>query len=65
MTVPYRAILKGRRGAATELNAQYFLDGVHYLCMAEEKITTPALFDLAAFDTANAAPPQDLAEIEG
>ena len=57
MTVPYRAILKGRRGAATELNAQYFLDGVHYLRMAEEKVTTPALLDLAAFDAANAAPP--------
>lgn len=58
MTVPYRAILKGRRGAATELNAQYFLDGVHYLRMAEEKVTTPALFDLAAFDAANATPPR-------
>lgn len=57
MTVPYRAILKGRRGAATELNAQYFLDGVHYLHAAEEKVTTPALFDLASFDAANAPPP--------
>jgi DNA modification methylase len=56
MTVPYRAILKGRRGAATELNAQYFLDGVHYLRTAEEKVATPVLFDLAAFDAA-AAPP--------
>ena len=36
MTVPYRALLKGRRGAATELNAGYFLDGVHYLRAAEE-----------------------------
>lgn len=50
MTVPYRALLKGRRGAATELNAGYFLDGVHYLRMAEDKMTTPALFDLAAMD---------------
>jgi DNA modification methylase len=62
MTVPYRAILKGRRGAATELNAQYFLDGVHYLQMAQEKVTTPVLFDLAGFDAANAPPVADLAE---
>jgi hypothetical protein len=50
MTVPYRALLKGRRGAATELSATYFLDGVHYLHMAEEKMVTPQLFDVAAFD---------------
>lgn len=58
MTVPYRALLKGRRGAATELNAGYFLDGVHYLRMAEEKMTTPALFDLAGFDAADNPPPE-------
>jgi len=56
MTVPYRAILKGRRGAATELNADYFLDGVHYCRMAEEQVTTPQLFDLAKFDAANIPP---------
>jgi hypothetical protein len=56
MTVPYRALLKNRRGAATELNAGYFLDGVHYLRMAEEKMTTPALFDLAGFDAADTPP---------
>ena len=62
MTVPYRAILKGRRGAATELNATYFLDGVHYCRAAEEKMATPVLFDLAQFDAANAPPVTDLAE---
>ncbi len=51
------AILKGRRGAATELAAPYFLDGVKYLQMAEERMTTPQLFDLAKFDEANAPPP--------
>jgi hypothetical protein len=56
MTVPYRAILKGRRGAATELAAPYFLDGVRYLQMAEEQVSTPQLFDLAAFDAANTPP---------
>ncbi|MBR0871173.1 DNA methylase N-4 [Bradyrhizobium tropiciagri] len=50
MTVPYRALLKKRRGAATELSATYFMDGVHYLRAAEEKMATPALFDLAKFD---------------
>jgi hypothetical protein len=57
MTVPYRALLKGRRAAATELSATYFLDGVHYLQMAEEKMTTPQLFDLATFDALNTPPP--------
>ncbi|HYM31850.1 MAG TPA: DNA methyltransferase, partial [Candidatus Cybelea sp.] len=53
MTVPYRAILKKRRGAATELSATYFLDGVKYLEMAEQKMSTPALFDLAGLDAVN------------
>lgn len=56
-TVPYRALLKGRRGAMTELNATYFLDAVHYCRSAEENVTTPQLFDLAAFDAANTPPP--------
>lgn len=45
MTVPYRAILKGRRGAASELNPAYFLDGVHYLKAAEREVSMPTLFD--------------------
>jgi hypothetical protein len=59
MTVPYRAIMKGRRGAATELSTTYFADGVKYLRQAEEKKAVPALFDLAAFDAANSPPPSD------
>ncbi|MGJ4888920.1 hypothetical protein ACQR1Y_12040 [Bradyrhizobium sp. HKCCYLRH3099] len=46
MTVPYRALLKRRRGAATELSAAYYMDGVHYLRMAEEEMATPDLFAL-------------------
>jgi DNA modification methylase len=57
MTVPYRALLKKRRGAATELSATYFMDGVNYLQLAEEKMEPPALFDLAEFDQANTPPP--------
>jgi len=45
-TVPYRAVLKGRRGRAAELNAGYFLDGVKYLQAAERKVGLPTLFDM-------------------
>jgi hypothetical protein len=44
-TVPYRAILKGRRGGGSELNAAYFMDQVHYLKSAEREFTMPSLFD--------------------
>ncbi|WP_445222226.1 DNA methyltransferase [Bradyrhizobium sp. Pa8] len=60
MTVPYRALMKKRRGAATELSTTYFADGVKYLRQAEEKMAVPALFDLAAFDAANSPPPSDV-----
>lgn len=46
MTVPYRAILKGRRGQASELNTGYFLDGLKYLRAAELEFGMPTLFDL-------------------
>jgi hypothetical protein len=44
-TVPYRAILKGRRGGGSELNPTYFMDQVHYLKAAEREFTMPSLFD--------------------
>lgn len=44
MTVPYRAILKGRKGIATELSARYFFDGVSYLKSAENEMAVPDLF---------------------
>jgi hypothetical protein len=44
-TVPYRAILKGRRGGGSELNPTYFMDQVHYLKSAEREFTMPTLFD--------------------
>lgn len=46
-TVPYRAILKGRRGRSSELNPGYFLDSLRYLRAAEQKVNMPSLFDLA------------------
>jgi hypothetical protein len=45
MTVPYRAILKGRKGVATELSTRYFMDGAHYLQAAEREMSMPGLFD--------------------
>ncbi|CAJ3000615.1 DNA methylase [Burkholderia pseudomallei] len=44
-TVPYRAILKGRRGGGSELNSTYFMDQVHYLRAAEQQYSMPSLFD--------------------
>lgn len=46
MTVPYRAIQKGRYGIGIELNPQYFLDGAAYCQAAETKVDIPSLFDL-------------------
>lgn len=46
LTVPYRAILKGRKGQASELNTDYFFDGVQYLKAAEREFAMPDLFDV-------------------
>ncbi|MBP1222622.1 DNA methyltransferase [Flavobacterium sp. 1355] len=46
MTVPLRAIKKGRRGYGIELNPTYFLDGANYLKAEELKQNVPTLFDL-------------------
>lgn len=48
MTVPYRAILKGRYGIGFELNAKYFLDGASYCRGAEQSVNMPTLFDVIA-----------------
>lgn len=45
MTVPYVAIKEGRYGMATELNPEYFRDGLSYLREAECNRTAPTLFD--------------------
>ncbi|MCX5516211.1 DNA methylase N-4 [Kaistia algarum] len=55
MTVPYRAILKGRRGAASELHTDYFRDGLHYCREAEAKRAVPGLFDTIGDDMTEAA----------
>ena len=51
--MPYRAILKGRTGGGSELNAAYFMDQVHYLKSAEREFSMPSLFD--ALETEAAA----------
>lgn len=45
-TVGYRAILKGRKAISIELNEMYWRDSVFYMQTAEQKISTPSLFDL-------------------
>lgn len=53
MTVPYRAVLSGRKGSASELNTGYFFDGCQYLAAAEKQMDMPDLF--AAMDMEQAA----------
>lgn len=45
-TVPYCAIRKRRFGLATELNHEYWRDGLSYLREAESAVTAPTLLDL-------------------
>ncbi|WP_164749587.1 hypothetical protein, partial [Mesorhizobium sp. M7A.F.Ca.CA.004.11.1.1] len=49
-TVPYRAILKGRRGQASELSDTYFRDGTRYCREAEAKRAVPTMFDMLGID---------------
>lgn len=53
MTVPYRAVLLGRRGYGIELSPRYFADGCYYLKTAEDQLSTPDLF--AVSDSEEAA----------
>jgi hypothetical protein len=53
-TVPYVAVLKGRRGYGIELSSEYWADGVGYCRAAELKVNTPTLFDFTGDDKAHA-----------
>ncbi len=55
MSVPYRAVLKGRRALACELSPRYFLDGAHYLQAAEREMSMPGLFDTLESEERSAA----------
>lgn len=46
-TVPYRAVLKGRKGIGIELSHSYFIDSANYCRAAEEQVSMPSLFDLS------------------
>ena len=49
-TVPYCAIKMGRKGLSTELNYDYWRDGLTYLREAEQEMTSPTLFDFMDFN---------------
>lgn len=51
-TVPYRAVLKGRRGYGIELGPGYWADGVTYCKAAETEMSMPSLFDIVNEDAA-------------
>lgn len=53
-TVPMTAIKKKRFGMATELNPDYFRDGVGYCKAAEEDLDQPTLFDYIADESSEA-----------
>lgn len=46
MTIPYRAMMMGRKGVATELNSVSFRDGLFYLRKAESELEMPTLFNV-------------------
>ncbi|MDR6952313.1 DNA modification methylase [Ancylobacter sp. 3268] len=59
MTVPYRALLKGRRGYGIELSPTYFRDGMKYCEAAANQVAMPGLFDL--LDVEASAEPEAVA----
>lgn len=65
MTVPLRAIQRGRRGRGVELNAGYFTDGVHYLRAAEQALATPSLLDLIAAEESGDGADADDGDVAG
>ena len=48
-TVPYCAIKMGRFGLSTELNHEYWKDGLSYLMEAEAEVSAPTVYDLRDF----------------
>lgn len=61
MSVPYRAILKGRKALGIELNPRYFLDGCSYVEAAARDVKMPGLFDILE-DPATETLPDELSE---
>jgi hypothetical protein len=59
MTVPYRAVLKGRYGVGIELAGRYWADGVKYCEAAEREVSMPCLFDMDSFKNKSQDNPND------
>lgn len=51
-TVPYRAVLLGRKGYGIELSKPYWLDSVGYCEAAVREMSMPSLFDLTELEAA-------------
>jgi len=45
-SVPYRAVMKGRKGIGIELSTEYFCEAAHYCKAAEDRLAMPMLFDV-------------------
>jgi hypothetical protein len=60
-TVPYCAVLKGRRGLGIELSPTYYRDAVFYAEEAERKASAPTLFDLLEAETDETQEPEEAA----
>lgn len=54
-TVPFRAVLKGRKGLGTELSKPYFLDACFHCASAEKQFAIPDMFALDEAERAEAA----------
>jgi DNA modification methylase len=54
-TVPYRAVLKGRRGLGCELSTPYWLDSAAYCKAAENQVAMPDLFAFEAAERGRCA----------
>lgn len=63
MTVPYCAVMLGRRGYGVELNGVYFQDGARHCRDAEEKRAARTLFDLHAAEESD--PDEDVPATDG
>jgi DNA modification methylase len=54
-TVPYRAVMAGRRGLGVELSHRYFLDAATYCAAAARQVAMPDLFSTLETDSEAAA----------
>lgn len=53
MNTAYKALEMGRGAISTELNPEYYDDGLFYLKSIEYKLSVPTLFDLENIPESN------------